>query len=75
MNRKIVYVAQYITHYHADMFQALNNKCLENGDEFFLISVKTPPKEGRTGVAGKGIENHLFYNKDIDVYFAKSQSF
>lgn len=68
MNKKIVYVAQYVTHYHADMFQALNNKCRENGDDFYLISVKTPPKVGRTGITGKVIENHLFYNKDFDIY-------
>ena len=68
MNKKIVYVAQYVAHYHADMFQALNDKCHENDDEFYLISVKKPPKVGRTGIHGKVIENHLFYNRDINVY-------
>jgi len=69
VNKKIVYVAQYITHYHADMFRALNDKCRENGDKFYLISMKIPPKVGRTGISGKVIENHLFYNKDIGIYF------
>ncbi len=68
MNQKIVYIARFIPHYHVPLWKELSKKFRENDDTFYLLSVKEPPKEGRTGVDGKIIDNHYFYEKDIEQY-------
>lgn len=68
LNQKIVYIARFIPHYHVPLWKELEKKFQKNGDTFSLVSVKTPPKEGRTGVDGKIIKNHYFYEKDKEQY-------
>jgi len=68
VNQKIVYIARFIPHYHVPLWKELSKKFKEKNDTFYLLSVQEPPKEGRTGVDGKIIDNHYFYEKDIEQY-------
>lgn len=73
MNKKIIYVARFVPHYHVSLFETLEEEVQKNGDEFYLISVKNPPNEGRSGITGKVVQNHLFYDKDIETHIGVFQ--
>lgn len=62
--KKIVYIVSIVPHYNLHLFQKLSTYYESKGEEFYLITMKNPPKEGRAGVTGKIIDNHFFYDNE-----------
>lgn len=66
--KKIVYIADFVPHYHVNLHKTLELKFNKNNHDYHLISIKNPPKEGRTGVLGKVIDKHFFYEKEYKIF-------
>lgn len=71
MGEKIVFVTRFVPHYNISLYQTLNEKCKQNGDEFFLVTVKNPVRKSRSCVTEKIIKNHIFYDRNINFYIGK----
>ena len=62
--KKILYIASIVPHYNVDLYKTLEKHYKSLNEEFYLLSMKNPPQEGRSGLSGKIIDNHLFYDDE-----------
>ena len=63
----IVCIVSFVPHYNIDLYKSLYEHYKNKGDEFYLISMKNPPSEGRSGEVGEIIPNHYFYNDEYKI--------
>ena len=62
--KKILYIVSIVPHYNVDLYKTLEKHYKSLNEEFYLLSMKNPPQEGRSGLSGKIIDNHLFYDDE-----------